>query len=83
MAYREFVDEAGTTWRVWDTYPQNPATVFPALEQGWLCFEHGERRYRLAPIPEGWTDCATARLCQLLRQAQDEGPKRPRAESDP
>lgn len=57
MGYREFVDDGGTSWRVWDTHPLAANTlrsVSPGYAGGWLTFEsHAERR-RLAPIPEDW-----------------------------
>ena len=57
MSYREFVDDGGILWRVWDTHPVAASrlrTVSPGYAGGWLTFEcHLERR-RLAPIPPAW-----------------------------
>ncbi|HJR65206.1 MAG TPA: hypothetical protein VJ802_02170 [Gemmatimonadaceae bacterium] len=64
MAYREFVDNAGTMWRVWDTYPvaaNTLRTVSPSFAGGWLTFESDTERRRLAPIPAGW-EIATRQL---------------------
>jgi hypothetical protein len=57
VAYREFVDDAGVFWRVWDTYPIAATTlrnVSPVYANGWLTFESETERRRLAPIPEHW-----------------------------
>ena len=64
LAYREFVDNAGTMWRVWDTYPvaaNTLRTVSPSFAGGWLTFESDTERRRLAPIPAGW-EIATRQL---------------------
>ena len=57
VAYREFVDDAGTVWRVWDTHPvaaNTLRTVSPTYATGWLTFESEAERRRLAPIPPDW-----------------------------
>lgn len=57
VGYREFVDDAGTFWRVWDTHPiaaSTLRTVSPNYAGGWLTFESPEERRRLAPIPPEW-----------------------------
>lgn len=57
MGYREFVDDVGTVWRVWDTYPiaaNTLRTVSPTYAAGWLTFESDAERRRLAPIPPEW-----------------------------
>jgi hypothetical protein len=57
VAYREFIDDTGTFWRVWDTYPVAASTlrtVSPAFANGWLTFESAAERRRLAPIPADW-----------------------------
>jgi hypothetical protein len=64
VAYREFVDDAGTLWRVWDTYPVAAnalRSVSPSYASGWLTFESHSERRRLAPIPPEW-DVASADL---------------------
>ena len=57
MGYREFVDDAGTLWRVWDTHPvaaNTLRTVSPSYAGGWLTFESHDERRRLMPIPPEW-----------------------------
>lgn len=41
--------------------------------EGWLCFECGEDRRRLSPIPKGWVRASDATLegyCRLARPAR-------------
>jgi len=40
------------------------------LQQGWLAFQAGEERRRLAPIPELWATLAEAELRELLARAE-------------
>jgi hypothetical protein len=74
MAYREFQDSMGTTWTVWDTYPTRPEVMDETWRGGWLTFESGAVRRRLAPIPKGWSDAATARL-ELMCKAAEASPR--------
>ncbi len=37
---------------------------------GWLCFESGGERRRLAPIPEDWADSSDAQLEDYLKAAR-------------
>lgn len=39
------------------------------LEQGWLCFERGEEKRRLTPIPPDWPRCDDTRLAEYCNQA--------------
>jgi hypothetical protein len=49
----------------------------PILLNGWLCFESGDDRRRLTPVPPDWTECDESRL--QLYQAVAE-PARPASE---
>jgi hypothetical protein len=70
MAFREFRDEVGTAWTVWDTYPQSAHTVgMPALKGGWLTFEAGSERRRLVPAPVAWVDAPEDGLRRWLSMA--------------
>ena len=40
-----------------------------ALQQGWLAFQSGDERRRLAPIPENWTALDDSELIALLCRA--------------
>ena len=70
MAYREYRDSLGISWRVWNTSPVAGAVFSPAMKDGWLTFECDKDRRRLAPIPEGWERLSTAELERLCKAAQ-------------
>jgi hypothetical protein len=75
MAHREFTDVGGTLWQAWDVVPssnrpQIKGLYAPGLENGWLCFECGEEKRRLVPVPRGWTDCADSELEAHLARAE-------------
>ncbi|HEX4685060.1 MAG TPA: hypothetical protein VH277_20245 [Gemmatimonadaceae bacterium] len=70
MASRVFQDSAGTTWTVWETYPTRPTTVPAAWRGGWLTFQSGTDRRRLAPIPKGWNESADPRLELMCKAAE-------------
>lgn len=75
MALREFTDRRGNSWRVWATRPAT-GNVRPELQDGWLTFEQGETRRRLAPIPEGWAECSELELHRLCAIAAPERTRR-------
>jgi hypothetical protein len=81
---REFKDPTGKIWRVWDVYPSPRAKAaagaddtsqlcvpFPTreLSDGWLCFESGSEKRRLAPIPPEWEICGIPALAELCARA--------------
>lgn len=74
MAYREFVDKEGTSWRAWDTRPHSAVNVRAGYAGGWLSFECLVERRRLRPVPEGWTDAGEEEMWQLLAAAESVGP---------
>ncbi|HEX8361694.1 MAG TPA: hypothetical protein VF613_16375 [Longimicrobium sp.] len=76
MAYREFVDGGGVSWRAWDTYPGSAANVRPGFESGWLGFECEQERRRLAPVPPGWETASDDELRSMLADAQPNRPAR-------
>lgn len=74
---RQFIDENGRRWRVWDVNPvlhgqsTDPGTPLPSgAPRGWLCFESESERRRLTPIPVGWMECDDAALQYLCGRAQ-------------
>jgi hypothetical protein len=90
MPIREFTDSAGTTWRVWDTTPWPRAVYDERLKAGWLTFESGGVRKRLAPIPRGWEEATPERLELMCRAAErvrrsggSKAPADPNAPTDP
>lgn len=74
MALRNFTDSLGGTWRVWNVIPQyavdrDEEKMTPGLQGGWLCFENGEEKRRLSPIPEDWENAGSDALEAYCRQA--------------
>ena len=47
-----------------------PGALEPELQQGWLSFECGDVRRRLAPIPERWREMLPGELQELCRRAK-------------
>jgi hypothetical protein len=50
----------------------------PRLIHGWVAFECGEERRRVAPIPEGWDELPELELRTLWRGAEQLPPRRKR-----
>lgn len=50
--------------------PPPPEVVAPGYERGWLCFQWGKQKRRLAPVPDGWEGRADAELVELWRRAR-------------
>jgi hypothetical protein len=73
MAYTEFTDRDGTSWRVWETRPRSPQRLTGLAREwaeGWLTFQSSSERRRLAPVPAGWEGLSPERLDLLRRLAQ-------------
>jgi len=106
MGLRNFRDNQGGEWRVWDVIPyrmqhgqserrggdrrrakgrayagverregedrrgHKPGLLTPGLESGWLCFENGEEKRRLTPIPPGWEEVGEGGLEELLQRSR-------------
>lgn len=75
MAHREFTDLTGTAWQVWDVVPSSTrrwqsGLYAEGLENGWLCFECGEEKRRLVPVPHRWADCPDSELMAYLARAE-------------
>jgi hypothetical protein len=69
MAVREFSDTNGVLWRVWQTRPSRDVYL-GKLREGWLTFESGTERRRLAPVPPSWEELPIARLELMCRVAE-------------
>lgn len=80
---REFADERGSTWQVWEVQPSNNgANVSSAYRDGWLAFHAGDaslpeggERLRLAPVPAEWRTASEATLRSWLAQAVPAPPR--------
>lgn len=68
MPLREFDDPTGERWRVWDTTPERVQGMGD-FREGWLTFDNGTERRRLAPAPERWSEFPDEQLIQLLSVA--------------
>ena len=76
MAYREFVDSSGESWRVWSTVPSTGSRLRGGFDQGWLTFEriNADRSLplrRLVPIPADWESASDERLDLMCRSADE------------
>lgn len=62
MSVRTFESPEGATWSVWEVIPGEVSDFRSAhgsylprdLADGWLCFDCGTEKRRLAPLPAGW-----------------------------
>jgi hypothetical protein len=73
MPIREFHDDAGARWTVWNTIPFAGAGVVEPMRTGWLTFESSGIRKRLMPIPDGWETASDATLSDLCAHAETVG----------
>jgi len=75
MAYREFVDSKGVSWRVWSTVPLAGTRLRGGFDQGWLTFESTGADQtvlrRLVPIPPEWESAPDDRLELMCRTADE------------
>ena len=79
MAYREFVDSQGVSWRVWSTVPSAGSRLRGGFDQGWLTFERTNPEHadtpaplrRLVPIPSDWETAPDAKLDLMCRSAEE------------
>ena len=62
MPFREFRDENGDEWMVWITTPTERRGVADDFRDGWLTFESGMARRRLAPVPPHWETMSVEHL---------------------
>ena len=70
MPIIEFNDAAGKRWRVWGTQPYYSTGLTGPMLKGWLTFESGEDRRRLAPMPDGWEHATDEQLQALCSRAE-------------
>jgi hypothetical protein len=84
---REFKDQAGTEWRVWQVRPRsagraNAERYLGEYFKGWLAFEQlgGDLRKRLPRFPEEWIRVSDEELYRLLQSAVDVPQRKARSE---
>lgn len=61
---RKFVRRVGTAKR---------ANLRGIYAQGWLCFDSGQEKRRLSPIPSDWATCGDEALEAYVRSAEPVG----------
>jgi hypothetical protein len=77
MAVRNFESPDGTMWSVWEVIPGRVSEFRSSfgshlpreLADGWLCFDCGAEKRRLAPLPHGWAERPEADLWFWCRAA--------------
>ena len=77
MGVRTFESPDGATWSVWEVIPGQISELrsrfgshLPGdLADGWLCFDCGSEKRRLAPLPPGWHESAEEDLWFWCRAA--------------
>lgn len=77
MAVRTFESPDGATWSVWEVVPGRVSEFRSAfgshlprdLADGWLCFDCGSEKRRLAPLPANWHERPDADLWFWCRAA--------------
>lgn len=84
MAHRQIVDSEKKVWDVWEVSTATSVRrvlVQPDLQAGWLAFQCGEQRRRLAPLPTGWVEMSDHALLGLMDQARPIEPRAMRVKS--
>lgn len=79
MTVRVFTDSNAVCWHVWATISSRPDLVSAELYDGWLTFDCGSSRRRLAPIPTNWevaTDERLELMCRAANSARTSDPFR-------
>lgn len=75
MAVRDVVAENGVKWKVWAVmasaiHPKTAAEDYLGeYSEGWLCFESGTERRRLARFPQDWDRLPDKELLRLVKSA--------------
>jgi hypothetical protein len=71
MPHREITDLFGAVWTVWRVDPPaNRVTVPATLRAGWLAFQFGGERRRLAPVADDWAVRSDEELLALLARSE-------------
>jgi hypothetical protein len=86
VSLRQFTDDAGRAWQVWETVPETPreerafqqnarlladaARVSEGRAGGWLTFLAEDEKRRLSPIPPRWAEAPDSELADHLARAE-------------
>jgi hypothetical protein len=71
----QFIDSEGRDWAVREVNDPNLEMIpphlltQPAFARGWLLFECGGEKRRLAPFPDDWTNLSVEQLEEWSRRA--------------
>ena len=71
----------GIEWTIWNVVPGSISRlekmgVGLAFQSGWLVFDSGAQKRRLAPVPLGWDELTDGELALLIGRAEPIPPKR-------
>lgn len=85
MAFRTFRDPEGREWQAWDVVPVRDGApgarsqnfLPQEMAEGWLCFEAGDQKRRLSPLPPDWEQRDDAGIHALCRDALPVTRRRP------
>jgi hypothetical protein len=67
---RHFCFDNGEECSVFNVPPGLSDLVDPDFADGWLCFDRGDERRRLAPIPVDWENLPDGELSQMWARAK-------------
>ena len=70
MGQHRFKDEDGRVWSAWDVHMGEKAALFPQLRGGWVAFESGDEKRRLAPIPSDFEKATDSMLRRWCHEAE-------------
>jgi hypothetical protein len=78
MSVRSFDSPNGITWTAWEVIPGQVSEFRSGfgshlprqMAEGWLCFDCGSEKRRLAPLPANWAERTEAELWFLCRAAE-------------
>jgi hypothetical protein len=76
--HRRVTDDHQNVWDIWEVNVSGSTrriVVPDEMQSGWLAFQCGDDRRRLAPPPAAWGEMSDTALLQLMSQAM---PIRPR-----
>jgi len=70
MAHHRFKDEDERAWVAYDVYLSDTGAIHPQLRGGWIAFESGDEKRRLAPIPAEFAKATESMLRRWCHEAE-------------